>query len=170
MPVRSGKDLAISTADELFNQYCQLRADNPLEPLTTILTRISQEKDIDVADLHQAADAQLWEHRYREMMLLTSADIISWAKSTAPMRHIQIILEMQRLALEKLALMDGKDVRTAEEARRLAHTGIEMERLFLGQATSIGATITDAELDDRIKWLQERLKNHEDRIIEGEIK
>jgi hypothetical protein len=91
--------------------------------------------------------------------------MIAWAKTTAPMRHIQIILEMQRLALEKFSQMSGASVRTAEEARRLAHTSIELERLLLGQATSI-SKVADIDVDERIKWLQEKLKVHEENVIE----
>lgn len=169
MSVRSRQDLALPATGEIFDRYCELRSENPLETLSTVLIRLSKEVDLDIDVLEGAARAQQWDQRYQELMLLQSAELLGWSKVTAPMRHLQLVLEMQRLAMEKFQMMVGKDVRTAEEARRLAHTAVEMERLLLGQATVIGAQATDADLDARIKWLQERLKIHEDEAIEGNL-
>jgi len=126
---------------------------------------LGRELDVDTTVLEDAASAQLWEQQYREALLLSSAEMLAWARTSGPLRHIQIVLEMQRLALDKFGGMTGDDVRTAEEARRLAHTSFEMERILLGQATNIVHT-TDEDLDERIRWLQERLQQHED-TIEG---
>lgn len=127
---------------------------------------MSRKTGVDLELLQEAAQTQLWEHRYREFAMLRSAELIALAQATSPTRHLELILEMQQLALQKLRSLGPEGIRTAEEARRLIDTAIKHERLLLGQPTvTIGQTGED--LDSRIRWLLKKLEGLDARTIEG---
>ena len=159
--------------DEIYRVYSEERRNNFLDPNSTIATRVAKRLDIPRSRVLDLIRDHSWDIRFVEEHTQRSQAIADAADATSMFRLMGLAQEMQRVARKAILSVGtpgGLEVRTLEEARRLAQTGFEIEQSLLGKTTH-HVQVDVHQVDERISYLSGLLKEEGyGEIIEGEAK